>query len=143
MSNGQTTVATTATDSRSTDPSRLTTEALMREIEGINRAIETRFGFYDRLLEIAERQRLEQKADTKAAVDAALAAAKEAVKEQTISTEEAIGKSETLFNTTLENIKSDISDLKKFRDTSVGRQTAAVALIGLVFAIITVALRFI
>lgn len=143
MSNGQTTVATTGPDSKTTDPTRLTTEALMREIEVINRDIDRRFQFYDRLLEEADRRRVEQKEDTKAAVDAALAAAKEAVKEQNLSTEKAIGKSETLFFSSLENIKIDVSELKKFRDTSMGRQTATVALIGVAFAIVTVALRFI
>lgn len=143
MSNGQTTVATTGPDSKTTDPTRLTTEALMREIEVINKDIDRRFSFYDRLLEEADRRRVEQKEDTKAAVDAALAAAKEAVKEQNLSTEKAIGKSETLFFSSLENIKIDVSDLKDFKNTAIGKQTATVALIGIAFAIVTVALRFI
>lgn len=143
MSNGQTTVATTGPDSKTTDPTRLTTEALMREIDVINKDMDRRFSFYDRLLEEADRRRVEQKDDTKAAVDAALAAAKEAVKEQNSATEKAIGKSETLFFASLDTIKLDVVELKKFRDTSMGRQTATVALIGVVFAIVTVALRFI
>lgn len=125
-----------------TDPTALTTDALMREVEILNRAMDLRFAFYDRLLEAADKQRLEQKLDTKAAVDAALAAAKEAVREQTISTEKAISKSETLFYTTLENIKLDVVDLKKFKDTTTGKQMATVALIGVVFAIVTLAVRF-
>lgn len=142
MSNGQTTVATTGTDSRSTDPTRLTTEALMREIEVLNRNLDLRFSFYDRLLSDADKQRVEQKQDTKAAVDAALAAAKEAVKEQNISTEKAIGKTESLFGTSIDAIKADILDLKSFRDTAQGKQTATVVVLGAVFALISLGLRF-
>lgn len=137
--NGQT---TSISKTGVTDPTALTTDALMREVYVINQAMDLRFSFYDRLLADADKQRLEQKADTKSAVDAALAAAKEAVKEQTISTEKAISKSETLFYSTLENIKADVIDLKKFRDQSVGKQTATVALVGIMFALISLAMRF-
>ena len=57
----------------------------------------------------AERQRIEQKADTKAAVDAALTAQKEAVKEQTTASERAIAKSETATTKQLEQQQVTVS----------------------------------
>lgn len=141
VSNGQTTAAPDPSQSK-TDPTQLTTEALLREVEIINKDLDRRFGFYDRLLNDSDRQRVEQKADTKAAVDAALAAAKEAVKEQTAATKEAIGKSETMFYSTLENMKETVRSLEKFRDTAIGRQAAITGGGIFVFAIVTVALRF-
>ena len=97
------------------DPTILTTEQLLREISNVKewskslvdssrditveqfKSVETQFG-------LIERQRVEQKKDTKDAVDAALAAAKEAVQEQTKASAEAIGKSEALTKTQLEQL---------------------------------------
>ena len=136
--NGQ----TTSTKEGKTDPTALTTDALMREVEILNKDLDRRFGFYDRLLEAADRQRLEQKGDTAKAVDAALAAAKEAVKEQNLATKEAIGKSETLFYSTLDQLKTDVGDLKKFRDNAGGRQTALIVGMAVIYGGFALGLRF-
>lgn len=88
------------------DPTVLTTEQLLREMEGLRRLTDAkllaaddlnmeRFRAVERLLEQSENQRIEQKSDTKLAVDAALAAQKEAVREQTLASGIAISKSET------------------------------------------------
>lgn len=117
------------------DPSKLTTDALHREIahlgelftERLKGIVETRdekFRGVAQELALVERQRVEQKSDTKTAVDAALAAQKEAVREQTIASERAIAKSEagtseqlkqlgTNFNTSLEGSRESLGDLKE------------------------------
>lgn len=88
------------------DPSSLTTEQLQREIAnlkdwvqsritGMNDIIEERFKSVTTQLQLLEKQRVEQKADTEKAVQAALSAAKEAVKEQTAASDKSIQKSET------------------------------------------------
>lgn len=107
----------TEDDSKPTpDPTILTTEQLLREVdrvkelmtalvEGLERVTDERFRSMDRQLSMidqqrieqkaeTQQQRIEQKADTKAAVDAALIAQKEAVREQTSASERAIAKSE-------------------------------------------------
>jgi hypothetical protein len=116
------------------DPSALTTQQLLREIEGlralafsaIDKATEVtaeRFNSVDTQFALVERQRLEQKSDTKAAVDAALAAAKEAVAANTSSSEKSITKSETAtfeqlkqlnvtFTTANAGLLSNFNDLK-------------------------------
>lgn len=108
---------------RGPDPTILTTQQLLREIEILRDSIDDkvevrqremmlaqelseaklrgeivltaqRFDAFGGQLELIERQRVEQKSDTKAAVDAALIAQKEAVQEQTIASGLSIAKSE-------------------------------------------------
>jgi hypothetical protein len=97
------------------DPTRLTTEALHREVAALRELIEERiaatdalvnekFSSVDRQLSLVERQRVEQKSDTEKAVNAALVAQKDAVKEQTIASEKSIEKSEASTNKQLEQI---------------------------------------
>ena len=109
--------------SMKTDPTALTTDALRREIAGIDKELAQRrdsqrddLAGLKTLLEteieesknitkeqlasiqtqfiLIEKQRVEQKQDTKQAVDAALIAQKEAVQEQTIASGLSIAKSE-------------------------------------------------
>ena len=106
-----------------TDPSALTTEQLIRAIDGLREILEAaikaetdlthsrfkgvenaiaatrefaqiKFEALETQNQMIEKQRIEQKQDVKAAVDAALAAQKEAVKEQTLASERSIAKSE-------------------------------------------------
>lgn len=137
--NGQTT--RTSSNGR-TDPTALTTDALMREVEILNKDIDRRFGFYDRLLSDADKQRLEQKEDSNKAISTALASAKEAVENQNTIIERAISKSEAMTASTLDTIKGDIIDLKRFKDQAQGKQVAIIALMGVVFAVIALVLRF-
>jgi cell fate (sporulation/competence/biofilm development) regulator YmcA (YheA/YmcA/DUF963 family) len=117
------------------DPSKLTTDALNREIthvvdlfnirlQGMTETRDEKFATVKQQFDLVERQRVEQKSDTKTAVDAALAAQKEAVREQTIASERAIAKSEAgtseqlkqlgaNFNTSLEGSRESIGDLKE------------------------------
>jgi DNA anti-recombination protein RmuC len=99
------------------DPTLLTTEQLLREvaalrelvesdIEGLEAIVAEKFRSVDQQLELVERQRVEQKADTKAAVDAALTAQKEAVKEQTTASDRAIAKSEASMTKQLEQLSA-------------------------------------
>lgn len=128
----------------STDPTELTTAALLREIQGLKEQMETfvrgenklteeRFASVKTHMDLIERQRVEQKLDTKQAVDAALAAAKEAVKEQTTASERAIAKSEMATNEQLKQLgatfdaafagmRRDIDDLKQ----RVGKNESAI-----------------
>jgi hypothetical protein len=94
------------------DPTERTTEDLLREVEGVRRAMQSlrelleaklsnnkeinieKLNSVDTQFALIERQRVEQKADTTAAVAAALAAAKEAVNEQTIASQARTDKSE-------------------------------------------------
>ena len=103
-----------------TDPSKLTTQQLHREIGTLRELLEVeahweeklrteRLGFVNEKFEIIERLRIEQKSDTKAAVDAALTAQKEAVKEQTTASERAIAKSESATSKQLEALDSTFS----------------------------------
>jgi hypothetical protein len=86
-----------------------------------------KFAAVEQRFDLAEQQRIEQKADTKAAVDAALAAAKEAVKEQTIAGERAIMKSETAVTKQLDQqqqtFKSDTDGLRRSIDEQKDRVT--------------------
>ncbi len=106
-----------------TDPTALTTEQLIRAIDGLREILEAaikaetdlthsrfkgvenaiaatrefaqiKFEALETQNQMIEKQRIEQKQDVKAAVDAALAAQKEAVKEQTLASERSIAKSE-------------------------------------------------
>lgn len=117
------------------DPTVLTTDALRREIAALDTLIASRIkaesdvtserfrGIRD-LLDVAERQRVEQKMDTKAAVDAALTAQKEAVREQTAAFALATDKSEravaeqlrqlgTTFTAALTGVTIRLDDLKE------------------------------
>lgn len=109
------------------DPTVLTTEQLLREIDRVKELMEAeiqavkelnleKFRSTETQFALVERQRVEQKKDTKDAVDAALAAAKEAVKEQTTASGLSIAKSETA---TSEQLKQ----LTQTFQTAIGGQT--------------------
>lgn len=110
------------------DPTRLTTEALNREIASVREVIEQQIDAvrevqHERSLRIAqqfesvENQRKEQKQDTQKAVDAALAAQKEAVKEQTLSFEKATEKSERSINDLLTQLRNTVTkDIELLRE---------------------------
>jgi beta-phosphoglucomutase-like phosphatase (HAD superfamily) len=121
------------------DPSTLTTEQLLREVDRVKELMVSELhgleGRYDTQFGLIERQRVEQKTDTAVAVQAAFSAAKEAVKEQTIASDKAIDKSEramtdqqkqmaSTFTTAIEGVSEVLNDLKE----RVGRiETATVA----------------
>ena len=99
------------------DPSKLTTRQLHREIDQLRELLDIesaweeklraeRLSFVNEKFALIELARIEQKADTKAAVDAALTAQKEAVKEQTTASERAIAKSESATTKQLEALNS-------------------------------------
>lgn len=127
------------------DPTSLTTAALDREIshlreffissldkldEKLNTSIvhrgellDVRFASVEQRFDIAEKARVEQKADTKGEVAAALTAQKEAVKEQTIASEKSISKSEAAtaeairqlserFGAAIESVSRSVNDVK-------------------------------
>lgn len=83
------------------DPTILTTEQLIREVERVNTLFvarqigadqlnNERFNSVNTQFALVERQRVELKSDTKVATDAALSAAEKAVREQTTASEKAI-----------------------------------------------------
>jgi hypothetical protein len=87
------------------DPTILTTEQLLREVENATKLMESQIENVDAMCKqrfeqvkeqfaLVEGQRVEQKRDTQDAVDAAFSASKEAVKEQTSASDRAIAKSE-------------------------------------------------
>jgi hypothetical protein len=116
------------------DPTALTTEQLLREIDRTKELVEAllagkealtaeRFLSVARQLDLVEQQRVEQKSDTKSAVDAALTAQKEAVREQTTASERSIAKSEAAttkqleqlsatFTTAIKGVTDALQDLK-------------------------------
>lgn len=192
-------------DRRSTpvpDPTILTTEQLLRAIDGVQseqsirdagirdlfnekfKNVDEKFrAVYDQLA-VSERQRIEQKQDTKIAVDAALASQVNIVREQTLAAEKAIAKTEastfeslkqlqatftiglagqansigdlkervvvmessrvsqTQHDTAMTLLRDEITSLKEENSRQQGRQQAMTAFLGVAFAIITVALRF-
>jgi cobalamin biosynthesis Mg chelatase CobN len=117
------------------DPTVLTTEQLLREINGVITLLKTqiagdqaatniRFAQIEHEFDLVELHRIEQKADTKAAVDAALAAADRAVREQTTASEKSITKSETAaaeqskqqyatFSASLKAVADTLADVKE------------------------------
>lgn len=127
------------------DPTILTTEQLLREVERVRELLEStvkgvekeylqRFAGIDERFDMVERQRVEQKTDTKDAVDAAFSAAKEAVREQTTASDRAISKSETAmleqlkqlaatFATATDGLRRDFDDLKARVTRSEGQKT--------------------
>lgn len=126
------------TDIEKTDPTKLTTQMVLREVgileDKVDNAVITRQreqAFQKELLEsklgditiiheekllsiktqfeLLERQRVEQKLDTKQAVDAALIAQKEAVHEQTIASGLSIAKSEAATAKQLDQLSITMS----------------------------------
>lgn len=105
------------------DPTILTTDALRREIAGLEKLIDTRLNGIEALndekfrsiqhqLDEADKQRLEQKGDTKAAVDAALTAQKEAITKTEASTADQIAQLNRTVDTKVEGLERSHSDLK-------------------------------
>jgi hypothetical protein len=96
-------------------------EDMLRQAE--KERLEEKFIALHRELELVERYRVEQKADTEKAVQAALSAAKEAVQEQTAASSLATAKSEATttssieqlggtFTTAFEGFRRELGDLK-------------------------------
>lgn len=105
------------------DPTVLTTDALRREIAGLEKLIDTKleaaekhrnekFASVDALMERAEDQRREQKADTNAAVDAALDSQKEATAKMEKSISDQITSLRSNFDTSVGSVQTSLSDLK-------------------------------
>jgi ABC-type Fe2+-enterobactin transport system substrate-binding protein len=105
------------------DPTLLTTQALLREIDGLKELLQSqlealgakwheKFEAILKQLDMVEAQRIEQKQDTKTAVDAALQAQKEAVREQTTASERAIAKSETATTKQLEQLGTTLKTVE-------------------------------
>jgi hypothetical protein len=112
------------------DPTPLTTEQLLREIDRLEKLMESavgglrdvvneQFESVDKQFQLVERQRVEQKRDTEVGVAAALSAAKEAVKEQTTASGLSITKSETATNEQMKQINVTFT-------TAINAVTAAV-----------------
>lgn len=124
----------------------------------------------DEKIEDLRRAMADLRQSDQTAVSAALAAAEKAVDKALVAAEKAVDKAESnnqlwraasnewrdamddrerkflsveAYDAAHRAVAADIADLKKSRDQAVGRQAATTALIGAVFAIITVALRFI
>ena len=113
------------------DPTVLTTQQMLREVEnlrnwgedshaGHERVALERFDSLDKQLVLIERQRVEQKSDTEKAVQAALSAAKEAVKEQTTAFGLATAKSETAMTEQLKQLNVTIGTAIAGVNISVG-----------------------
>lgn len=98
------------------DPTVLTTEQLLREVDRVKELlitmIDEKLHSVDIQFALIERMRVEQKADTNTSLQAALSAAKEAVKEQTIASDKSIQKSETSFQTAINGVVIILDDLK-------------------------------
>jgi len=150
------------------DPTVLTTEQLLREVErvkelmiselkGMNAVFEERFNSIGTQLALIERQRIEQKEDTATAVQAALSAAKEAVKEQTTASEKSITKTETATSEQLrqlsttfttaqdavadkvDDIKTRVERIENLKQGSKDAVTGAQAGIALLLALLAIA----
>jgi hypothetical protein len=154
------------------DPTILTTEQLLREIDraiklltseikGDQETNEVRFKGIEREFALTEDRRKEQKVDTKVAVDAALQAAEKAVKEQTVASEKSITKSETsaaeqskqqyaTFSASLKGVSDTLADVKdrvnKIEASKVGaleiRNTQRLDM-GTIIAVIAIAITII
>lgn len=106
------------------DPTVLTTDALRREIAGLEKLVDTklealedlqieRFQSIDTLMERAEALRREQKADTNAAVAASLDAQKEATTKMEKSISDQLASLRSNFETSLKSVQSTIDDTKE------------------------------
>lgn len=126
-----------------TDPTRLTTEALQREVDAIRREalggrelMEARIAgmkeVVDLQFNLITEWRLEQKEDTRTAVNAALAAQKEAITKQEISTSRQIDQLSAAFATAIEELRRVTDELKervgKIESVKVGMTEARAAL---------------
>ena len=107
-----------------TDPTELTTDALRREIEALKELINTRITAAEELakekfraiaaqLNEADKQRLEQKADTKDAVAAALEAQEKAIEKSEGHTADQIKQLSNTVDTKVQALERSHSDLKE------------------------------
>jgi len=105
------------------DPTVLTTDALRREIAGLEKLIDTKLDAAEKLssekfqstnllMERAEEQRREQKSDTKMAVDAALDSQKEATAKMEKSISDQITSLRSNFETSINATQASMADLK-------------------------------
>jgi phage-related minor tail protein len=116
----------TPTNSGSTpvpDPTALTTEALRREIQNLKEQMESKldaakelrdekFNSVDDKLDLGERQRVEQKADTEKAITAALEAQKEAANKSEAAVAKQLEQMQNTFKTEIGNLTTNMSDIK-------------------------------
>jgi uncharacterized phage infection (PIP) family protein YhgE len=113
------------------DPTILTTEQLLREVENATKLMESQIENVDAMCKqrfeqvkeqfaLVEGQRVEQKRDTQDAVDAAFSASKEAVKEQTSASDRAIAKSEASMLEQLKQLSTTFSQQIKAVTDTVG-----------------------
>jgi hypothetical protein len=106
------------------DPTILTTEQLLREVEhvrelleakidGLHRFVTERFTSVSGHLTMVEQQRVEQKRDTATSLDAALRAQKEASAKAEAATTKSIDQLADTFNTAFEGVRRELADLKE------------------------------
>lgn len=133
-----------------TDPSKLTTDALMREIANLKELMETRMDERNRAVDLrfdlTENRRTELKDDTKAAVDAALSAAKEAVAKTETTTNAQLGQLQNLVDTKIEELRrtagvleSRVGTIEATKRGSTQERTGIYALAGFVLVILSIA----
>src|SRR5687768_6329759 len=124
------------------DPTKLTTEALTREIRAVRELLFNEIAHRGKLTDVQfeavrselyakldaisqrfgaiERRTAEQKADTRLALDAALASAKDAVRLQTEASQLAQAKSETAFTKQIDGILLRIDQTVTVMDGQIG-----------------------
>lgn len=118
------------------DPTLLTNQALALGLANLKELFETRidalaalqeekFFSVGRQLDLAERQRVEQKTDTAAAVDAALAAAKEAVAKAEVNTAKQLEDLRTNFDTEMRSLRREVGDVGTTATTTRGEKVGA------------------
>lgn len=124
------------TSYHSDDLSRLTTEALLREVARLEDLINVRFSSADQInrerwsaiekqFAIIEEQRREQKQDTKEAVDAALVAQQKAVEKTEIAVSKQLDQLSNTFAVERSADRDSITDLKE-RIVGLEQQKAGV-----------------
>jgi hypothetical protein len=107
-----------------TDPTELTTDALRREIAALEKLIDTRIDYAEKLakekfeaieerLEKANELRLEQKADTKDAVSAALEAQEKAISKSEVHTADQIKQLSGTVDTKVEGLEKSQAALDR------------------------------
>lgn len=132
------------------DPTKLTTDALMREIANLREFIEARQEERNRAIDLQfgliESRRIELKTDTKAAIDAAFAAAEKAVAKTETTTTKQLEQLQDLVNTKIDELRRINDALEKRVNTieavkrgSTQERTGIYALAGFVLVVLSIA----